>query len=128
MAMRNPYSGLKQYKQNNIMTASPQELTLMLYNGVIKFVNQAMLYIEQNNVQKSHEAIIRTSDIIIELNNTLNMDYEVSKGLRPIYDFLVEQLTEANMKKDKKILEEILTIATDLRDTWKQAMELAKNK
>ncbi|QXM05191.1 flagellar export chaperone FliS [Crassaminicella indica] len=128
MAIRNPYSGFNQYKQNNIMTATPQELTLMLYNGAIKFVNQAILFIEQKNVQKSHNAIMRASDIIIELNATLNMDYEISKGLRPIYDFLVEKLTEANIKKDKKILEEILPIFTDLRDTWKQAMELAKKK
>ncbi|MCT4605065.1 MAG: flagellar export chaperone FliS [Marinisporobacter sp.] len=128
MAMRNPYNRLNQYKQNNVMTATPQELTLMLYNGAIKFVNQAILYIEQKNVQKTHETIMRASDIIIELNSTLNMDYEVSKGLRPIYDFLLEKLTEVNIKKDKQMLEEILPLFMDLRDTWKQAMELAKNK
>jgi flagellar protein FliS len=128
MAMRNPYNRLIQYKQNNVMTATPQELTLMLYNGAIKFVNQAILYIEQKNVQKTHETIMRASDIIIELNSTLNMDYEVSKGLRPIYDFLLEKLTEVNIKKDKQMLEEILPLFMDLRDTWKQAMELAKNK
>ncbi|QZY54290.1 flagellar export chaperone FliS [Crassaminicella profunda] len=128
MAMRNPYSGLNQYKQNKVMMASPQELTLMLYDGAIKFVNQALLFMEQKNVQKTHETIRRASDIIIELNSTLNMDYEISKGLRPIYDFLLEKLTQANMKKDKAILEEILPLFTELRDTWKQAMELAKKK
>ncbi|MCT4619778.1 MAG: flagellar export chaperone FliS [Marinisporobacter sp.] len=132
MAMRNPYKnpygGSNQYKQNKVMMASPQELTLMLYEGAIKFVKQGILYIEQKNTQKSHEVIIRASDIIIELNSTLNMEYEISKGLRPIYDFLLEKLTEADIKKDKVILEEILPLFTELRDTWKEAMELAKKK
>ncbi|QEK11329.1 flagellar export chaperone FliS [Crassaminicella thermophila] len=128
MAMRNPYGGLNQYKQNNIMTAPPQELTLMLYNGAVKFVNQAILFIEQKNIQKSHEAIIRANDIITELNATLDMKYEVSKGLRAIYDFISEKLVDANIKKDKGILEEVLPLITELRDTWKQAMELAKKR
>ncbi|WP_053955795.1 flagellar export chaperone FliS [Inediibacterium massiliense] len=129
MAMRNPYqNGFNQYKQNTVNTAPPEELTLMLYNGAVKFMNQAILYIDQKNIQKSHEVIIRASDILIELNATLDMKYDISKGLRPIYDFLIDQLAQANLKKDKKVIEDILPIVNDLRDTWKQAIELAKKK
>ncbi|WZL73761.1 flagellar export chaperone FliS [Clostridiaceae bacterium 35-E11] len=131
MAIRNPYNnsnGTNQYMQNKIMMASPEELTLMLYNGAIKFINQGMIFIEEKSIQKAHEAIVRANDIITELNGTLDMQYEVAKGLRPIYDFIIEQLVEANIKKDKQILEEVLSMVTELRDTWKHAMDLAKKK
>ncbi|MFT9494674.1 flagellar export chaperone FliS [Anaerosolibacter sp.] len=126
MALNNPYTAYSQYKQNNIMLASPQELTLMLYNGAIKFANQAILAIDEKNIPKAHEAIVRASDIIIHLNSTLDMKYEVSNGLSQLYDFITHQLQEANIKKDKQILVELLPILTELRDTWKEAMNLAK--
>ncbi|MBB6216442.1 flagellar protein FliS [Anaerosolibacter carboniphilus] len=123
MALNNPY---KQYQQNNVTLASPQELTLMLYNGAIKFIHLAMQGIDERNIEKSHNAIIRTTDIITELNVTLNMNYEISKQLRALYDFINSHLIEANMKKDRKKLEEALEITTTLRDAWKEAMVLAK--
>lgn len=128
MAIRNPYNAYNQYKQNTVATAPPEELTLMLYNGIIKFANQAIIAIDEVRIPQAHEAITRAHDIVIELNATLKMEYEVSKGLRPIYDFLSDRLIDANIKKDKRIIEEILPIITELRDTWKQAMELAKKK
>lgn len=128
MALRNPYKAYSQYKQNTVSTASPEELTLMLYNGMIKFANQAIIAIDEKKIPQAHEAIVRTSDIVTELNATLNMDYEVSKGLRPLYNFLSERLMEANISKDKRMIEEIIPIITELRDTWKQAMELTKKK
>ncbi|WP_129600318.1 flagellar export chaperone FliS [Anaerophilus nitritogenes] len=128
MMLQNPYKQMNQYKENKVLMASSQELTLMLYDGVIKFINQAMIFIDEKNIQKSHDSIIRTSDIIIELNSTLDMKYEVSKGLRSLYDFILQRLVDANLKKDKKILEEILPLVTELRDTWKEAMNLAKTK
>ncbi len=128
MALRNPYKAYNQYKENTVFTASPEELTLMLYNGMIKYANQAIIAMEEKRIPQAHEAIIRTSAIISELSMTLNMDYEVSQGLRPLYDFLNERLVEANITKDKKIIEDILPIISELRDTWKQAMEMAKKK
>ncbi|KPU26887.1 flagellar biosynthesis protein FliS [Caloranaerobacter sp. TR13] len=123
MAIKNPYA---QYQQNSIMTATPEELTLMLYNGAIKFIKQGKIFIEQNDIQNAHNSIIRAQDIISELNITLNMDYEISKNLRSLYTFILDKLMEANIKKDSKILEEILPIVEDLRDTWKEAMKLAR--
>lgn len=128
MALRNPYNSYNKTKENAVFTASPEELTMMLYNGLVKFVNQAMIFIDEKKISQAHEAIYRTSDIIMELNMTLNMDYEVSKGLRQLYDFLLSKLVEANITKDKKVLEEILPIVIDLRDTWKEAMVLSKKE
>ncbi|AOY75696.1 flagellar export chaperone FliS [Clostridium formicaceticum] len=123
MAMQNPYN---QYKENNIMTASPENLTLLLYNGALKFIHQGKMFIEQKNIQKANDAIIRTQDIIQELNITLDMQYEVSKNLRSLYTYIIERLVEANIHKDTAILEEVNGMITELRDTWKEAMKLAK--
>ena len=128
MALRNPYNAYNQYKQNTVFMASPEELTMMLYNGMVKFVSQAAIAMKEKKIPQAHEAITRAGDIIMELNMTLNMEYEVSKGLRQLYDFLLSQLTEANMTKDPKVIEEIIPIITEMRDTWKEAMELAKKK
>lgn len=125
MAMQNPYN---QYKENNVMTASPENLTLLLYNGALKFIQQAKIYIEQKNVQKSHEVIMRAQAIIQELNITLNMDYEISHNLRALYTYMHERLVDANIHKDNTILDEVAGMVTELRDTWKEAMKIAKGK
>lgn len=125
MAMQNPYN---QYKENNVMTASPENLTLLLYNGALKFIQQAKIYIEQKNVQKSHEAIVRAQAIIQELNITLNMDYEISHNLRALYTYMMERLVDANIHKDRAVLDEVVGMVTELRDTWKEAMKIAKGK
>lgn len=123
MALGNPYA---KYQQNSVMTASPQELTLMLYNGAIKFINQGKLYIEKRNFEKAHNSIIRAQDIISELNITLNMDIELSNNLRNLYEFIIKRLMDANINKDNFILDEILPLVEELRDTWSEAMKLAK--
>lgn len=114
------------YKQSSIFTASPEELTLMLYNGLIRFIMQAQKAIEDKDIQKTHESIIRAEDIILEFQATLDMKYELSKGLALLYDYMFNRLVDANVKKDGEILEEVLGFAKDLRDTWAQAMKLAK--
>ena len=125
MAINNPY---KQYQQNSITTASPEELTLMLYNGAIKFVNIAKIHIEEKNIQEANNNLIKTQNIISELNETLDMKYDISKELRSLYIFIRERLVDANIQKDPKIIEEILPIMEQMRDTWKLAMEEAKKQ
>ena len=116
------------YKQNSIFTASPEELTLMLYNGLIKFIMLSQKAIEDKDIQKAHESIIRAEDIIIEFKSTLDMQYELSNGLALLYDYMLDRLFDANLKKDPEILAEVLHFAKDLRDTWAQAMKLAKQQ
>lgn len=124
-ANRNPY---QQYQQNTINTSTPQELTLMLYNGLVRFLKLAQQGIEEKNIEKANNNIIKAENIITEFMCTLDMQYEVSKSLFTLYEYMNRRLLEANIKKDKAIVEEITGYAEELRDTWAQAMKLAKQQ
>jgi flagellar protein FliS len=116
------------YQQNMVNTSSPQELTLMLYNGLIKFLNMSIQGIEEKSIEKSNNNIIKSQNIIGEFMSTLDMNYEVSSGLLALYDYMNRRLKEANIHKDKAIVEEVLGFAEELRDTWAQAMKLVKQQ
>jgi flagellar protein FliS len=111
-----------QYKNSKVLTASPAELTLMLYDGAIKFCNIAKDAIDHKDVQKAHENIIKAQKIIDYLRQTLDMKYPVAQDFENIYSYLSQRLIEANIKKDNEILEEILTHLRSVRDTWKEVM------
>lgn len=113
------------YKNQQILTASPERLTLMLYNGAIQFINASMADLDQKNLPQAHNNNLRAQDIIREFMVTLDMSYEISKGYYQLYDYLEYRLIQANMKKDKSQLEEAKQILVELRDAWVQAMKLA---
>lgn len=115
------------YNDSKVLTATPAELTLMLYEGAIKFCNIAIMAIEKNDMQKANLNIIKAENIILELRSTLDMKYPVSMQLDSIYDFINRNLIEANIKKDKSRIEEVLGLIRELRDTWKEAMKLANS-
>ncbi len=123
MQMNNAFA---QYNTNKILTASPAELTLMLYEGAIKFCNIAVVGIEQNNIQKAHDNIVRTQRIIEEFQITLDHKYEVAKDFDAVYNYILNRLREANVKKDPEILEEVLTHLRTMRDAWKEVMIRSK--
>ncbi|AUS98621.1 flagellar export chaperone FliS [Clostridium thermosuccinogenes] len=123
MVINNPYA---QYKENSVFTATPEELTLMLYNGLVKFILQGINAIEEKNIKKANGCLIRCQDIITEFRATLDMNYEISKSFDSIYEYMYRRLVDANIRKDKAILEEVLGYAKELRDTWQEAMKLAK--
>ncbi len=125
MQMNHAYA---QYQNNKIMTASPAELTLMLYEGAIKFCNMAIMGIEQGNIEKAHNSIMKTQRIIEEFQITLNRSYEVAKDFDAVYNYLLECLREANAKKDKDLLEEVLTHLRGMRDTWSEVMKRAQGR
>lgn len=112
------------YLEQKIMNARPEELTLMLYDGLVRFINQAMLFNEQKSYDKSNNANLRAQAIIQELRSSLNLDIDMSEGLEDLYVFMIQRLIDANIEKNNALLSEILELATDLRDTWKQAMNL----
>ena len=124
MVLNNAYN---QYKQNSIYTSTPEELTLLLYNGLIKFIMQAQSSLAEKNIEKASNSIIRAQDIVSHFRETLDMKYDLSQGLDALYEYMHKRLVEANIKKDKEILEEILNMSKELRDTWGQAMKLAKH-
>ena len=114
------------YKSQQIMTASPEELTLMLYNGALRFITESIQGIEQGDPEKSHNANLRAQAIIREFMATLDMQYEISENYNKLYDYIEYRLIQANMKKDKAQLEEAKGLVQELRDTWVQAMKIAR--
>jgi flagellar protein FliS len=123
-----PNNALNQYKENSVYTASPEELTLMLYNGLVKFIMQARSGLESKDTEKAHSGIIKAQNILDYLQKALDKQYEVSSGLDMVYDYMIRRLVEANIKKDNEILAEVLDFAKELRETWSQAMKLAKHQ
>lgn len=118
-------SGYQKYERNKILTASPAELTLMLYEGAIKFSNIAIMAIEKGDVEKAHNSIMKVQRIITEFQATLNHKYETAKDFEEVYQYLQQRLIEANIKKDKDIMEEVLKHLRVMRDTWKEVMSLS---
>lgn len=116
------------YQSNQVTTATPGELTLMLYNGALKFIKQAKLATEEKNVARAHEACLKVQDILYELMSTLNNEVAVSKEFAKMYDYMLHRMIEANIQKDIMILSEVEDYFVQFRDTWKEAMILAKNQ
>lgn len=114
------------YQRNAIMTATPAELTLMLYEGAIKFCNIALAAIEKKEIEKAHINIKKAQDIITELRVTLDHKYKVWEDFDRVYDYIYRRLVEANMQKNAEILEDALKYIREMRDTWKEVMRLAK--
>ncbi len=125
MALPNAYA---QYKTSKVLTASPAELTLMLYEGAIKFCNIAILAIEQKEIEKAHINIRKAQKIIEHLMATLDMKYPVAKDFDNMYQYILRRLTEANMSKDPEILNEVLTHLHAIRDNWKEVMRVNREK
>ena len=110
------------------MTASKADLTLMLYDGAIKFCNIAIMCIEKNDIPGANTNIKKTEAIIEEFLATLDHKYPVAKDFETVYNYLHERLVEANLKKDPEILNEVLVHLRTMRDTWKEVMRTANTK
>ncbi|MBR1598324.1 MAG: flagellar export chaperone FliS [Lachnospiraceae bacterium] len=123
MAQKNPYAA---YATNKIASATPAELTLMLYEGAIKFCNLAKIDMEKKEYGDSLGHVQRARNIIVELQSTLNFKYPVAKDFDNIYRYISDLMIKVNREHDMEALEEILTQLRDLRDIWKQVMKNAK--
>lgn len=116
------------YKRNQVTTASPAELTMQLYNGAIRFLDQAIEAIEQENIETANERLVRVQDIVRELEMTLDTTIEIGQQLKQLYDYMLHRLTEANIKKDLEIVQEVCELLTDLRDAWKEVVKLSRQQ
>lgn len=112
------------YQKNSVQTASPAKLTLMLYDGAVKFCNMALEAMEEGDIEKTHNNIIKVENIIVEFRATLDMKYPVAKDFDVVYDYIYRRLVEANMNKDKEVLEEALEHIKTMRETWIEVMRL----
>jgi flagellar secretion chaperone FliS len=117
LPQKNPYN---QYKLTEINTANQGKLIVMLYDGAIKFLKIAAENMDVKTYDIVNTNIIRTQDIITELLLSLNMKDggEISSNLFNLYLYFKKRLLEANIQKDSKILEEILSHLTALRESW----------
>jgi flagellar protein FliS len=128
MYAQQPAAQYGRYQQQSAMTASPGELTLMLYEGCVKFLKQSRLFMEEHQFDKASNASIRAQDIISELMATLDMSYDISNNLYSLYDFILYQIVQSNIKKNVSLLEEPITMMSELRDTWQQAVRLNRQQ
>ncbi|RXM78534.1 flagellar export chaperone FliS [Clostridium tetani] len=117
------------YKTNSVNYASKEQLLLMVLDGAVKFSKIAKQGIEEKDIVKAHENIIKTQNIFYELMATLDVEQggQWAENLMRIYDFIVQKLLEANIKKDVKVMNEIIPLIEDIRDTWHEAYKIAKN-
>ncbi len=117
-----------QYKQQSAMTASPGELTLMLYDGCIKNLKLAKIHIAAKDYAKSNDTLQKAQAIIAELMRSLDVRYDIAKQLMQLYDFILSTVVQANVKKDIQKVDEALSLVEDLRETWQQVIRINRSK
>ena len=114
------------YRRQQILTATPEQLTLMLYNGCLKFIGEGIEAVTDKKYEAANTSLQKAQRIISEFRLTLNMDYEISHQLFPLYNYVYDRLVEGNIKSDVSKLEEARDIITELRDAWVGAMKKAR--
>ncbi|MHC0038130.1 flagellar export chaperone FliS [Pseudoneobacillus sp. C159] len=125
MAFSNPY---QTYQKQAITTSRPEDLTYMLYQGLVKYIRIAKSGLQNSNYEESNANNLRAQDILTELIITLNKDYPISASLHSMYDYMKQRLIEANISKNLQILEEVEGFAAELVETWSEAMKQMKVK
>jgi len=111
------------YKNQQVMTSSPEQLTLLLYNGALRFLTESILAMEQGEIQKSHNANMRVQAIVREFVRTLDMSYELTKTWAQLYEYTEYCLIQGNIKKDVKQLHQAKNVLKDMREGWVGAMK-----
>lgn len=118
-------NGYNQYMRSRVLTASKAELTLMLYDGAIKFCNMGLMAIEKKDIPGANTNIQKAEAIVQEFLATLDYKYPVAQDFKKVYDYIHDCLVEANLKKDPVMLNEALGRLREMRDTWKEVMRLS---
>jgi flagellar protein FliS len=125
MALNKAYAA---YQATSVTASKPEELTMMLYKGLVRFLTQGKKAMEEKNIEKTNENLVRAQSILAEFQATLDMNYEISNYLMLLYDYMCRRLVEANLKKDLAIVDEVLNMACQLQDTWDEVMKKAKTE
>jgi flagellar protein FliS len=112
--------------EDRVMTATQEELTLMLYEGGIRFLNMGIVAVEKKDAEAANRHLLRTQDIVREFQMTLDHKYPIAGEMNALYDYMHRRLVEGNMRKDLVVLNEVLVMFRGFRDTWKEAMKLAR--
>ena len=116
------------YKRQQVMTATPEALTLMLYNGALRFMSEGIEAVQAKKYEQANTSLQKAQNIITEFRLTLKMEYEISHQLLPLYNYVYDCLVEGNLKSNVPKIEEAKDIITELRDAWVQAMKKARSQ
>ena len=116
----------EEYRRQQVLNAPPEQLTLMLYNGCLKFIDEGITGVEEKQFEAANTSIQKAQRIISEFRVTLNMDYEISHQLLPLYNYVYDRLVEGNIKSDTSKVTEAKEIISELRDAWVEAMKKAR--
>ena len=116
----------EEYRRQQVLNAPPEQLTLMLYNGCLKFIDEGTVAVKEKKYEQANTLLQKAQRIISEFRVTLNMEYEISHQLLPLYNYIYDRLVEGNMKSDPSKLDEAKGIITELRDAWAEAMKKAR--
>lgn len=119
MALPNPY---QQYRQQQVNTAPPEKLLLMLFDGAVRFGRIAVKSLQEKQDETAHAHLLKTQAIVEELISSLNFDYEIAQYLYSLYDYIYRRLVEANIKKDPAMAEEAVNMLTELRGAFAGTM------
>jgi flagellar secretion chaperone FliS len=121
----NPY--LNQYRKTQVQTATPEQILIMLYDGAIRFLNQAKVHIQNKDIEQSHINIVKAQRIITEFMSSLDMELggDMARNLFNLYEYLHYRLVQANIKKDIEAVDEVLDHLRNLKSTWEQAIVIA---
>lgn len=124
--MNQTYTPANKYREVTINTASQGKLIIMLFDGAIKRAEEAIRYIETNNIEFVHKNLIRAQEIITELRSSLNMEIggEIAKNLDRIYEYIHYLLVQGNLKKDVAPIKESIEYMKTMRDTWREAFDI----
>lgn len=111
----------QKYQQTQLHTASPAQLLLMLYDGAIRFSRVGISAIQEKNYEKANINLCKAQAVIHELIAALNYDYPIAKTLYQVYEYMIHQLINANMKKITRPADEVVSYLLELREAWDAA-------
>ncbi len=126
--MTNDSSG--EYLRNAVMTASPEQLHLMLYDGAIRFAFQARDAMGRGDFETSCEKLIRAQNIVIEMRNGLRTEIapEICSQMSALYTFIYNRLVEANMKRSQSAIDDAIRILQHQRETWQMLIDKTRQE
>jgi len=117
----NPYGRPQAYRESAVLTASPEQLVVMLYDGALRFLRQSEVAFDEGAWKHGGERMTRAEAIIDELLATLNMDAgELAERLQAIYVFCKKTLIEARMEREPAKIQAVIRLFADLREAWEQ--------
>ncbi len=129
MAAGNPYAKnnlYAQYDENKLLMASDEDLTLMLYEGGVKFCNQAIIAIEKKDMITANMKLQKVQDVIRELQITINTKHPQYADINELYNYMYRRTVESNFNKDLEIINEVTDLMKEFRDLWKESVKIAR--